>query len=82
MTGGATIAKNFLAFLQTVDGDTREKEWVLAASAYLVGNKIIQELDLVGLSFEGLDGLEAADAGQKSWLKRCSVSEYRLFCLE
>ena len=61
---------------------TREKEWVLAASASLVGNKIIQELDLVGLSFEDLDGLEAADAGQKSWLKRCSVSEYRLPCLE
>ena len=82
MTGGATIAKKILAFRQTVDGDTREKEWVLAASAYLVGNKIIQELDLAGLSFEDLDGLEAADAGQKSWLKRCSVSEYRLPCLE
>ena len=31
-----TISKEFVAFLSSVDGDVRTKDWVLAASAYLV----------------------------------------------
>ena len=104
MTGtgsGATISSRFLAFLQSVDGDVREKEWVLAASAFLVvschahllvvvlldavlcliqGNKLTQELDLVGLSFGDLGNLEKAEPGQRSWIKRC-LAPVRVCCI-